>query len=307
MKIVFFSSDEVSLPALRELLKRGIKILAVVTSPDRRSGRGMKLKPPAPKIFAENHGIEVLQPEKLRGNPEIVNKLSSYGADAFVVVSYGKILPPSVFNIPPGGTLNLHFSLLPALRGAAPLRWAILLGMKKTGATVFLIDRGLDTGPILSQMEFEIRDEENYGEAMKRMAEETAPFLADSLIKWLSGKIKPLPQKGEPSYAPKIEKSHARLSLQEDAHNLWLKIRAFNPDLKPWLPFRGGRLIILRAKEDIGEGKPGEILGKKGEGLLVATGKGALLLERVQSPGKRPVSGVAFANGARLKKGEILE
>ena len=307
MRIVFFSSDEISIPALEELLSRGIEISGIVTSPDRRAGRGMKLKPPAPKSFGEKYGIEVLQPEKIKKNREFLEKLSSLAADAFVVVSYGKILPPSVFNLPPKGTLNLHFSLLPALRGASPLRWAILLGMERTGATVFLIDRGLDTGPILSQMEFEIKEEENYGEAMERMAKETAPFLADTLIQWLKGEIEPKPQRGEVSYAPKIEKSSAALSLEEEAETLVRKIRAFNPDLKPWVPFRGGRLIILRARRAGGKGKPGEILAKQGESLLVATGKDAILLEKVQIPGKKPISGAAFANGTRLKPGHFLK
>ncbi len=306
MKIVFFSSDEVSIPAMEEILGRGIEISAIVTSPDRKAGRGMRLKTPAPKRFGEKHGIKVLQPEKIRKNREFLEKLSSLSADAFVVVSYGKILPPSVFNMPPKGTLNLHFSLLPALRGASPLRWAILLGMERTGATVFLIDRGLDTGPILSRMEFEIREEENYGEAMERMSKETAPFLAETLIEWLKGKIEPKPQEGEASYAPKIEKSSAALSLEEEAETLVRKVRAFNPDLKPWVAFRDGRLIIRRARKAEGKGKPGEILAKQGESLLVATGKDAILLEKVQIPGKKPISGAAFANGARLKPGHFL-
>ncbi len=307
MRIVFFSSDKVSLPALEEFEKNGVEIAAVVTSPDRQAGRGMRVRPPAPKVFAQSHGIEVLQPERLRKNPELREKLASLKADVFVVISYGKIIPPSIFNIPPKGTVNLHFSLLPALRGAAPLRWAILKGIKKTGATVFLIDRGLDTGPVLAQMDFELREEENYGEAMERMAKETAPFLVRTLSSWVEGKITPRPQEGEPSYAPKIEKSMAALSLEEDAQELERKIRAFNPDLKPWIPFRGERLILLRGKAVEGEGKPGEILGKSEEGLLVAAGRGALLLREVQLPGKKPVPGASFMNGARLRKGDLLK
>jgi len=303
---VFFSSDEVSLPALEEFLKSGTEIAAVVTGPDRKAGRGMRLRPPAPKVFAREHAIEVLQPEKLKKNPELRERLASFKADVFVVVSYGRIIPPSIFNIPPRRTVNLHFSLLPALRGASPLRWAILKGMKRTGATVFLIDRGLDTGPILSQMEFHLREEENHGQAMERMARETAPFLVETVASWVEGKITPRPQRGKPSYAPKVEKSAAALSLKEDATVLERKIRAFNPDLKPWIPFRGGRLILLRARAVEGEGKPGEILEKTGEGPVVAAGRGALVLEEVQMPGKKPVSGASFMHGARLKEGDFL-
>ncbi len=307
MKTVFFASDRVSLPALEEFLRRGAKIKAIVTGPDRPVGRGMKVKSPPPKIFGEKHGVEVLQPERLRKNSALKEKLISLNPDVFVVISYGKIIPPSVFNIPRAGTVNLHFSLLPALRGAAPLRWAILKGMERTGATVFLIDRGLDTGPILAQMGFEIKREENYGEAMERMAQETAPFLWETVKAWVEGKITPKPQEGEPSYAPAIDKAMAALSLEEDAMVLERKIRAFNPDLKPWIPFRGGRLILLRARVLEGQGKPGEILGRKEEGLWVATGKGTLLLQELQVPGKKPVSGASFMNGARLRRGDFLK
>ena len=306
MKIVFFGSDAVSIPALLRFIERGIEVAAVVTNPDAPSGRGKRLKPTEPKRIGRGLGIEVLQPERLRKNLWLREKLKEYNADLFAVLAYGKIIPPSIFNIPSKGAINLHFSLLPALRGAAPVRWAILKGIRKTGATVFLIDKGMDTGPILSQIPLEIYDHENYGEAMNRIAQETADFFVDTAIKWAEGKIDPIPQEGEPSYAPKIDKVQAALSFKEPAEHLWRKIRAFNPDLKPWFPFRGGRLIVLRAGWRHGEGKAGEIIGKEGEKLLVGTGRGIIELHSVQLPGKKPVSGIAFANGARLKPGDYI-
>lgn len=306
MRIVFFGTDEVAIPSMEEFLRRGFEILAVVTSPDAPSGRGRKLKAPATKRFAEAHGIEVLQPEKLRKNPEIRERLRSYSADLFVVLSYGKIIPPSIFNIPPRGSINLHFSLLPALRGAAPIRWAILRGIRDTGATVFLLDKGLDTGPVLAQMRFKIEDRENYGEAMERISRITAPFFVETAVRWIDGRIKPIPQKGEPTFAPRVEKSMASLSFDEPAEVLWRKIRAFNPDLKPWFPFRGERLIVHKAHYREGSEVPGKVLGKDGIALLVGTSRGILELHRVQLPGKKPVDGASFANGARLKPGDYL-
>ncbi len=306
MRIVFFATDDVAIPSLEEFLSRGVEITAVVTSPDAPAGRGRKLKPPAPKRFAEAHGIEVLQPERLRKNPEIREKLKSFNADLFVVLAYGKIIPSSIFNIPPRGAINLHFSLLPALRGAAPVRWAILKGIKDTGATVFLLDKGLDTGPILATMKFRIEDSENYGEAMGRIARITAPFLVETAEKWVQGKLQPVPQEGEPSFAPKVEKSMAALSFDEPAEILWRKIRAFNPDLKPWFPFRGERLIVHEAFYREGDEVPGKVLGRDGRALLVGTSRGILELHRVQLPGRKPVDGVSFANGARLRPGDYL-
>ena len=307
MKIVFFATPSIALYSIEALEKEGFEIAGFVTQPDKPAGRGRKLTPPPVKVYALERGKPVLQPAKLK-DPEFLRALEDLQPQMIAVLAYGKILPPAVLQLPPLGCFNLHFSLLPKYRGAAPVQWAILNGETKTGLTVFKMDEGMDTGPILTQMEIEIKPGETYGELEERMAKEGAPFFARSLKLWAEGRLRLKPQNhSEATYAPKIKKEMAALTWQEEAPVLERKIRAFNPSPKAWVPFKGGRLFLLRAEARYEEGRPGEILRIDRDGILVAAAKGSLLLKEVQREGKKAMDAYTFSLGARLKPGELLQ
>lgn len=291
-------SPEFALPSLRALAAN-YEVVGVVTQPDRAAGRGRSLKPPPVKLLAQELGLEVLQPERLRA-PEAVEALRRLAPDLIVVAAYGQILRPEVLSLPPFGCLNVHASLLPRWRGASPIQHAILAGDDETGVTIMKMDEGLDTGPILAQRAIPIAAEETAGSLAERLAQLGADLLLEILPAYLSGKIQPQPQPAEGvTYAPLLKKEDGRLDLTRPAEELSRQVRAFSPWPGAFIEWQGALLRILRARPSLEESPgPGIRLKVQGRAAL-GTGQGILILEEVQPAGRNRMSSQAFLAGAR--------
>ena len=290
-------SPDFALPTLRALHTH-YPIVGVVTQPDRAAGRGRGLKPPPVKTLALEFGIPVIQPEKLR-EPEAMEQLRAWSPDVIIVAAFGQILRQDVLDLPQFGCINVHASLLPRWRGAAPVNAAILRGDKKTGITIMKMDKGLDTGPILSQRSVRIKPGETAGSLFDRLSTLGAGLLLATLPGYLAGVIEPRPQpeKGA-TYAPMLKKEEGQLDFSRPAEELERMVRAFNPWPGAYLVWNGNLLKVHHAS--IGLGK--EQKGERGVYLglpAVGTSDGLLVLVEVQPAGKRPMDGKAFLAGAR--------
>lgn len=297
-RVVFMGSPEFSVPTLRRLSER-YPVVGVVTQPDRPAGRGRILTPPPVKVLAQELGIEVIQPEKLR-EPEAQERLQAWAPDLIVVTAFGQILRKNVLELPRYGCINVHASLLPRWRGAAPIQAAILHGDKTTGATIMIMDPGIDTGPILSQEALEIRPDDTAGTLAPRLAEAGADLLIRTLPGFLDGSIQPQAQDTEQaSYAPMLEKEQGRLDFSQPAETLERRVRAFQPWPGAYFDWQGQPLKILRARvSSCADTHPGArcII----DGLpAVSTAQGCLVLEEVQPAGKRAMPGKDFLRGTR--------
>lgn len=302
MRICFFGTPQPALPALHQLAAAtDVEIVRVVSNPDRPRGRGHQLQPTPVKAAAQDLGLEVWQPERPK---EIGDELAALQVDACAIVAYGAILPQPVLDAGGRGFVNLHFSLLPAWRGAAPVPHAILAGDTEAGVSCFLLEEGMDTGPILTEARTRIGPDETSGDLTGRLAELGAPALLEALRGLVDGTITPRPQPQEGvTYAPKIGVDDARLDWTRPAVELDRAVRAFNPVPGAHTTFEGQRLKVHRARPVAGSGAPGSVLrvdadGPRG-GPVVATGRGALRLDEVQPAGKGRMPGSDFANGYR--------
>ena len=298
MRIVFFGTPAPAVPALTAFLASpDVEVAAVVTNPDRPAGRGHKLTPSPVKVAALEAGLDVWQPTKPR---EILDDLLAVRADACAVVAYGALLPVDVLEAGGAGFVNLHFSLLPAWRGAAPVAHSLLHGDTETGVTCFVLEAGMDTGPVLLAERTPIGEQETAGELTARLAEIGAPLLVAAVLGLVDGSITPAPQDHDrATYAPKISPDHARLDWDADAAVVANAVRAFNPVPGAHTSFGGERLKVHRAVPvEGGSGEPGLVLEADGT-PVVACGRGALRLDEVQPAGKPRMSGAAFANGYR--------
>ena len=298
MRIVFWGTPAPALPALEALLSApDIAVAAVVTNPDRPSGRGHKLTPPPVKRVAAHVGVPVWQPDKPRA---LADELAALAPDACAVVAYGAILPQAVLDTGGKGFVNLHFSLLPAWRGAAPVAHTILAGDTRTGVTCFVLEAGMDSGPILLTAETEVGPRETAGELTTRLAELGAPVLVDALRGLVAGTLEPRPQDhAQATYAAKLTPDHARLDWRESAVAVDRAVRAFNPVPGAHTTFAGQRLKIHRGLPVAGAGTPGTVVRSDEAGPVVACGEGALRLDEVQPAGKARMSGPDFVNGYR--------
>lgn len=302
LKIVFAGTPEFALPALDALLASRHRVVAVYTQPDRRAGRGRRLTPSPVKRRALAHGIPVLQPKRLR-KPEVQAELTDFTPDVMVVAAYGLLLPPEVLAIPPHGCLNIHASLLPRWRGAAPIQRAILAGDQETGVTIMQMDAGLDTGALLATLSCPIGPDDTSQTLHDRLAKLGAGALLSTLEQLQTGHLQPRPQTGYGvSYAAKIEKSEAELDWQQAAAALARRVQAFNPWPVAQTRFAGQVLRIWRARPESGGRRevPGSVLRADRNGIAVATGDGVLVLTEVQLPGKKPMSAAAFVNAHDL-------
>ena len=309
MDIVFMGTPDFAVPCLQALIDEGHRIKAVYTQPDRPKGRGHKLASPPVKELALSHNIPVCQPKFLR-KPEIAEQMKSHRPQLCVVVAYGKLLPQNILDIPPLGCVNVHASLLPAYRGAAPIQWSVINGEKVTGATTMYMSQGLDEGDIILSDSVNIGEDETAGELHDRLSRLGAKVLMETVRRLEEGDAPRTPQAelGEPSFAPMLSRELGNLDFTKTAQELHNMIRGLNP----W-PI--ARAVCLNKEIKVFASKvenlqtqaaPGEIVDDKR--LVVACGdKTALELIRVQVQGKKPVGGQEFMRGYRLKKGDRLE
>lgn len=309
MRIVFLGSGAFAIPSLRALVEAGHEVAAVVTQPDREKGRGQSLQPPPVKPVALALGRPVLQPPRLRA-PEAQAALRALAPELQVVVAYGQILPRAVIGIAPAGTINVHSSLLPRYRGAAPIHWAIVNGEAETGVTTMMIDEGLDTGPLLLSRATPIGPEETTPELEARLAVLGGALLVETIDRLAKGTVSPVPQDhAAATHAPILRKEDGRIDWTARAEVVARRVRGLLPWPGTTTSWAGGDLKILRATpagaED-GGAAPGTILAID-DGLRVACGAGTTLrVLEVQPASRRAMSAAAFAAGARLRPGARL-
>ena len=307
MKIIFAGTPQFAAHALEALIIEGHEIALVLTQPDRPAGRGMKLNASAVKLLAQKHKIALLQPRSLK-QPEVYEQLSKVCADVMVVAAYGLILPSIILNTPRLGCINIHASLLPRWRGAAPIQRAILAGEQETGITIMQMDRGLDTGDILLQRSTSILNNDNANTLYDKLSILGSSCIVTALHLLQNEKITAAPQtKENVSYASKLEKIEAKINWQMNAEEISYAVRAFNPYPVAHSVIDGFPLKIFQARAITNTiGRPGEILSAKQEGIVVACGKDALMLEIVQKPGGKKLSAAEFLAGYSLKPGNYF-
>lgn len=331
MQIVFFGTPQFAVSTLESLLKHPeIEVVAVVTQPDKRRSRGNKILPSAVKKVALEHNLTVWQPQRIKKDREILARLQATNADAFVVVAYGQILSPEILAMPKLGCINVHGSLLPQYRGAAPIQWSICNGDTKTGVTTMLMDKGMDTGDILLKAETPIKLLDNAYQIAETLANRGADLLIETLFKLAKHQLTPIPQDdSQATYARLLDKSDYLIDWSAPAIETHNRVRGFYPNcvaklqdknlkiietipaVEPYLSQLPSKYAILTQHwSDFAplSGKDGEIVSVlKNLGPLVQTGMGLLLLTQVQLAGKRPQSGWDFVNGSRLSIGTQLD
>jgi methionyl-tRNA formyltransferase len=305
MRIAFFGTPAFAVPSLRALLEEGFEVAAVVTQPDRPQGRSRStLVPPPVKLVALEEGVPVLQPEKPTG--AFADELRALQADLGVVVAYGHILRPDLLAIPRLGYVNVHASLLPALRGAAPIQSAILNGLETTGVSIMQLEAGLDSGPVLHRIETEIPADETGGELTERLAELGAGALVEALTLLDAGEAVAVAQDHSgATYAPKITRESTRLDWTRDAATLARAIRAYDPEPGSWTTLNGETVKLFGARAVNGSGEPGSVIAA-GKTLQIAAAVGVVEVSDIQPAGKKRmpvsalVSGRGIAVGARF-------
>jgi len=306
MKIVFMGTPDFAVPSLDALTHAGYEVAAVVTQPDRPSGRGKVLTPPPVKVAAEAAGIPVLQPAKIR-TEEFFAELSSYSPDLICVTAYGRILPKSILDLPRYGCVNVHASLLPKLRGAAPINWAIVTGESVTGVTTMLMDEGMDTGGMLLRREVAI-EENDTGESLSRkLSIIGGELLIETLPLYIEGKLSPEKQdESHATYAPIIKKEDGLIDWSKPARDIRNLLRGMQPWPGGYTFLDGKMLKIFRASESEGEGRPGAVVRSTGDVLRVAAGEGALDILELQIEGGKRLGAAAFLAGRKISEGTIL-
>jgi len=310
LRVLFMGTPEFAVPPLEALIRHHFELVAVYTQPDRPAGRGRTLSFPPVKKAALDSGLRVMQPSSLK-DPEEVAKVAQLRPDVIVVAAYGKLLPPSVLDIPRHGCLNIHPSLLPRYRGASPVAAAILEGDASTGVSIMLLDRGLDTGPVLAQERVEILPEDTTGSLSARLSELAARMLPDVLRGWVRGAVTPRPQnEAEASYTEPLSKEDGEIDWRRPAVEIWRRVRAFQPWPGAYTRWRGKRLEITAAAPLPGKGTlaAGTVVAiDKGEVAFgVGTGNGVLGVAQVQLEGRQAMSSVDFLRGQRQFMGAVL-
>ncbi|HET9742092.1 MAG TPA: methionyl-tRNA formyltransferase [Terriglobales bacterium] len=309
MNLIFCGTPNFAAPTLEALIAAGHRIALVVTQPDRPKGRGLELTPSPVKRAAVAHHLPIDQPEKIKNNTEFRSKLEQIAPDAIIVVGYGRLIPAWMLSLPRRGNINLHASLLPKYRGAAPIQWAIASGETVSGVTTMLLNEGLDTGDILLQQELSIAPDENaisYGERLSAIG---AELMIRTLEGLESGSIAPLCQDdARSSLAPLLKKEDGIADFTLPAQAIVNRLRGFQPWPGCNTSFRGKKLAIIHARTtsvDQTKVNPGEIIANVSQ-LLVGCGGGLVELLEVQPEGKRKMSAADFLRGYRLQPGEVL-
>jgi len=319
-RIVFMGTPEFAVASLQKLHESDLEIAAVVTAPDKPVGRGRRVSAPPVKQYVKNNlppDIPLLQPENLR-NPEFIRKLKKLNARAFAVVAF-RMLPEEVWTIPPLGTVNLHASLLPQYRGAAPIQWALINGENETGLTTFLIDEKIDTGNILLQETVPILPDDNAGRLHERMMDQGATLLLKTMELILAGKAMPIPQhtlqkdQTELKTAPKIRKEHTRICWDEPAEHIHNLVRGLSPAPGAWgtIRFEDGKKLQVKIfrtwlTEKETTRPPGTILVQKKNEMMAATGKGLIRILEIQAAGKKRIRSEEFLRGYDLTSARFV-
>lgn len=310
MDIVFCGTPQFAVPTLEALVDAGFRVRLAVTQPDRPSGRGMQLTAPPVKQLAERLGIPVTQPEKIKNNAEFRAQLEAIAPRAIVVVAYGRIIPQWLIDLPPLGNINLHASLLPKYRGAAPIQWAIAMGETITGVTTIRIDAGLDTGDMLLTHEVAISPQDTAVTLAPKLSSVGGPLTVDTLRGLDQGCIESTPQDHlTATLAPLLTKDDGRMDFNRTATELWNRLRGFQPWPGAWTVFRGKSLNVTAAQPAAAGTQPlapAQLLAQ-GEHLYVGCGEStALELTEVQPEGKRRMSARDFVNGYRVASTDVL-
>lgn len=305
MRVLFWGTPDFALPSLRALSDEGHDVVGVVTQPDRPAGRGRALAASPVKRVALEEAIPVLQPERAHGE-EFLERLRELQPEISVVVAYGQILKPEVLALPPAGSINLHASLLPELRGAAPVQWAIIRGHDVSGVSIMRMEAGLDSGPVLLQLPQPIRPDETGTELALRLSELGAEALVEALAMLESGGIDEAPQDhARATYAPKLTRETARLDWSLPAIDVARWIRALDGSPGAWTTLHGSPLKLFEPRVELRAGEPGEVLEADPEvGVLVATGEHAVRVRQVQPPGRRRMTAGEWLRGRGVAPGE---
>jgi methionyl-tRNA formyltransferase len=311
-RIVFFGTPEFAVPTLAALVEAGRRPLCVVTQPARPVGRGYRrdrLQDPPVAAWARERGQEVLQPEKVR-DPAFLARMAELAPDVAVVVAFGQIFPRGLLSLPRLGCVNVHASLLPRWRGAAPIQAAIAAGDGRTGVTTMLMEAGLDTGPMLLEEETEIGPDETAEELSRRLAEMGGRLLVRTLERLERGDLEPRPQDpAAATYAPRLTREDGRVDWARPSREIADRLRAFTPWPGQSAMLRGEpvKLVRVAVLQESTDAVPGNFLGMRGGRLAVACGEGSMLgLAELQRPGRKPLKGSDFANGERLRTGELF-
>ena len=303
-KIVFMGTPDFAVPALRQLIAHH-EVIGVVTQPDRPAGRGGQVQMSPVKMLALEHSIPVFQPEKIR-RPEAIEELRGWSTDVYVVAAFGQILPQTVLDIPPHGSVNIHASLLPRWRGAAPIQAAVRAGDAESGITIMKMDAGLDTGPILTQRAIALAPDETGQSLHDKLSELGGDLLIETLPGYLSGAILPQPQDDSlATLAPRIQKEAGRINWIDDAIDIERTVRAFTPWPGTYTFWNGKQLKILAGAVANGAIPPGQVVERGGQ-IAIGTGDGLFIPLRVQLEGRKAVSIDEFVRGYPQFVGEML-
>ncbi len=306
MRVIFMGTPDFAVPSLQALFDRGDDICAVFTQPDKPKGRGHKLQPPPVKELALRHSLPVLQPDTLR-DEAVQESIAELEPDAIIVVAYGKLLPSKVLSVPRLGCINVHGSLLPKYRGAAPIQWAVINGEKTAGVTTMFMAEGMDTGDMLLKSETEVGPEETSGELFDRLKLLGAKLLTETLDKLEQGELKAIPQDGtQATLAPLLKKEMSALDWSEPAQRIHDRIRGLNPWPCAAADLDGKRVKLLASQVIEGEGVPGTAYNLDGE-LAAACGRGMLRITELQADTGKRMSGKDYLLGHPLKEGTRFE
>ncbi|MEC9375616.1 MAG: methionyl-tRNA formyltransferase [Pseudomonadota bacterium] len=304
-RIIFAGSSDFAVPALKSLLSQSYKIVAVLTQPDRRAGRGRILKPNPVKDFADKRGLSVFHPVNL-DDKKLQKSLASLNADLMIVAAYGLMVSEGILALPRLGCVNLHASILPRWRGASPIQAAILNGDSYSGVSLMQMDAGLDTGPLLSKVKLSILPEETGGELQNRLAKLASQLLMENIQDLISSSLEPIPQLSEhATYAGKINKRDGLINWSQSAIEIHHQILAYNPWPVAYTLFEGKILrcwaaTVIESDQTTNSLLPGEVLVQSSKGILVATGEGVISLIEVQLPGRKRLSALQFNNAHDL-------
>jgi len=306
LKVVFMGTPAFSIPTLKALIESGCNILAVITQPDKPVGRGRKVSFNPIKELALEKDLKIYQPQKVK-DEEFIEEMREIEADIFVVVAFGQILPKALIDIPPMGAINIHGSLLPAYRGAAPINWAIANGEQVTGVTTMVIDEGLDSGDMLLKREITIGDDDNAAILYDKLAKEGSELLIETLEGLTSNSIKREKQNDSlASYAPLLKKEDGLIDWSSDASSIINQVKGMLPWPTAHTSIKGKSLKIFRALKRDGQGEPGAVINVTKDLLEVASGVGSIEILELQLEGKKRMKSTDFMRGVQIKVGDKL-